>query len=242
MSALLKAELLKLRTTRTFVALAGSALALSLLVVVLTTTLTDSFDESDLRSLFYGDFTGLFVMLLGVMGMAGEWRHRTITSTVLAAPNRRLLLAAKLVAYAAAGALISLVVTLAIMGVGTAILSGRGLETLGVGGLADVVWRNLVVAAFAGAFGVVVGGLVRNQVVAIVGVLVLAFAIEPVLLGVVSSVGQFGPTAGLPNALQGNGFDADDALSPGVAALAMLAWVGVGFALAAELLRRRDLV
>jgi len=36
MSPLLRAELLKLRTTRTFVALVGASLALSLLVVVLT--------------------------------------------------------------------------------------------------------------------------------------------------------------------------------------------------------------
>ena len=39
MSALLRAELLKLRTTRTFAALVGSALALSLLVVGLATAI-----------------------------------------------------------------------------------------------------------------------------------------------------------------------------------------------------------
>ena len=48
-----------------------------------------------MRELFTADFTGLFILLLGVMGMAGEWRHRTITSTVLAAPDRLHLLAAK---------------------------------------------------------------------------------------------------------------------------------------------------
>ena len=82
MNALLRAELLKLRTTRTFVALAGSALVLSLIVAVLTAALAKHMDKSDVRDMFYGDFTGLFIVLLGVMGMAGEWRHRTITSGV----------------------------------------------------------------------------------------------------------------------------------------------------------------
>jgi hypothetical protein len=39
MIALLRGELLKLRTTRTFTALVGVALGMSLLVLVLTTTL-----------------------------------------------------------------------------------------------------------------------------------------------------------------------------------------------------------
>ncbi|MDX6676654.1 MAG: hypothetical protein QOE31_706, partial [Solirubrobacteraceae bacterium] len=45
MSALLQAELIKLRTTRTFAALVGVAVGLSLLLLVLTTLLQDRFDE-----------------------------------------------------------------------------------------------------------------------------------------------------------------------------------------------------
>lgn len=242
MSALLRAELLKLRTTRTFVTLAGCAFGLSLLVVVLTASLTKNFDHDDAVSMFYSDFTGLFIVLLGVMGMAGEWRHRTITSTVLAAPSRVRLLAAKVVSYAVAGFVISLVVTVLIMAVGTAILESRDQVTLDIGDLADVLWRNLAIAAFSGAFGVCVGALVRNQVVAIVGVLVLAFAIEPALLGLVSEVGQFGPSNGAPNGVQGNPFEADHALAPGVAVLVMAGWIALLFASAASVLRKRDLV
>ena len=181
-SALLRAELLKLRTTRTFAALVGSALALSLLAVSLSAALTDQFTEDEVRELFTADFTGLFIMLLGVMGMAGEWRHRTITSTVLAAPDRLRLVAAKTLSYAIAGVVLSLIVTVSIMVVGSLILSGRGLDTLGAADLADVLWRNLLVAALAAVIGVCVGGIVRNQVVAIVGLLVFAFVLEPTLL------------------------------------------------------------
>ena len=86
-----------------------------------------------------------------------------------------------MIAYAVAGTVLSLIVTVAIMAVGTLILSRRDETTLGVADLADVLWRNLVVAALLGAFGVCVGGIVRNQVVAIVGLLVVAFALEPTL-------------------------------------------------------------
>ena len=171
MKALLRAELIKLRTTRTFVVLTAAALAISLLVVVLTTTLQDEWTEDDARDLFATDFTGLFILLLGVMGMAGEWRHRTITSTVLAAPRRLRLLSAKTISYAVAGIAISLIVTVTIMAIGILILSARDLPTVGLGDLADVLWRNLVVAAYLGAFGVCIGGLIRNQIVAIVGLL-----------------------------------------------------------------------
>lgn len=243
MSALLRAELIKLRTTRTFAALVGSALALSLLVVVLTAVLTSDFTEDDVSELFTFDFTSLFILLLGVMGMAGEWRHRTITGTILAAPDRLQLTAAKMLAYAVAGVVLSLVVTVSIMAVGSAVLSSRGETTIGVVDLADVLWRNLLVAALLGAFGVALGGLVRNQVVAIIGVFIFSFALEPAVIGLAADVGKFGPMVGAPNGIIAiNPIDDSTLLSPGVAALVMLAWVALGFVATATLLRRRDLV
>lgn len=243
MTALLHAELLKLRTTRTFVALVGAALALSLIAVVLTATLDDGFSDDEVRELFTVDFTSLFILLLGVIGMAGEWRHRTITTTVLAAPRRLPLLAAKVISYAVAGTVVSMIVTVIIMAVGTLILSGRGEMTLGTGDLADVLWRNLVVAALLGAFGVCVGGLLRNQVVAIVGLLVFSFALEPTLLALAPDVGRFGPTSGAPNGILGiDAFDEGDVLAPGPALLVMIGWVSAGFVATAARLTRRDLV
>ena len=241
MSALLRAEVLKLRTTRTFAVLVGSALALSLLVVVLTAILEDGMDEEQVGDLFTADFTSLFILLLGVMGMAGEWRHRTITSTILAAPDRLRLLAAKTLAYAVAGAVLSLIVTVTIMAVGSAILSSRGETTIGIGELADVLWRNLTVAALLGAFGVCVGALVRNQIAAIIGLLVFAFAVEPALVALTPDVGRFGPTSGAPNAILGYDFDDEESLRPGEGVLVLLGWIGVSFAAGAALLRARDL-
>jgi ABC-2 type transport system permease protein len=243
MSALLRGELLKLRTTRTFLTLVGAAMALSLLVVVLTGLLVKNFDHHDVRDLFTGDFTGLFILLLGVMGMAGEWRHRTITSSVLAAPDRLRLLAAKLISYVVAGAVLSLVVTLSIIVVGSVILSARSQPGADISTLLDILWRNLVTAAYFGALGVCLGALLRNQVVAIVGVLIFSFAVEPTLFGLVPSVGKFSPIGGAPSGLVGTDFNGNssDLLAPGIAALVMVGWLAVLFAGAAALLRGRDL-
>ena len=243
MKPLLSAELLKLRTTRTFVTLVSVTVVLSLIVVGLTAILTDDFTEESVREMFTFDFSALFILLLGVTGMAGEWRHRTITSSVLAAPDRVRLLVAKLISYAVAGTVLSLIVTVALMVLGTVILSLRDVTTLGLADLADVLWRNLVVAALLGAFGVCIGGIVRNQIVAIVGILIFAFALEPALLNLALDVGKFGPTTGAPSGIIGiNPVDNGELLSPAVALLVMLGWVGLGFAITATVLRRRDLV
>jgi ABC-2 type transport system permease protein len=246
MSALLRAELLKLRTTRTFVALVATALLLSLTVTVLLTALADGITELDLKKIYAFGFTSLFILLLGVMGMAGEWRHRTITGTVLAAPDRLRLLTAKTLSYAAAGVVLSLVVTVTVMAVGSAIMAVRGGVSPGLSDLFDVLWRNLVVAALLGALGVVIGGLLRNQVVAIVGIVVVSFIVEPILFGFLPEVGRFAPLREAPNAISKyhllGGDDIGGLLSPLGAVLVMLGWIALFFAAAGGRLRKFDLV
>jgi ABC-2 type transport system permease protein len=243
MSAFLRAELLKLRTTRTFLALAGSAAAIGLLISGLSAALSNDLTEEDVRSFVIVDTSGLFILLLGVIGMSGEWRHRTITSTVLAAPDRLRLLAAKLLAYAAAGVALSLLVNVLCMAVATAILAGRGEETLELGDLADLVWRNLVLAALFGALGVGLGGIVRNQAVAVVLVLLTAFAIEPAILALAPAVGRFGPLVATPTAfIEGDsGIEDADLLAPGVAVAVLLGWIAALAGASAALLQSRDL-
>lgn len=242
MRPLFEAELLKLRTTRTFITLVAASLGISLLIVVLAAELSKDVTTADVRDLFTSDFSGLFILLLGVTGMAGEWRHRTITGTVLAAPKRVRLLAAKAVSYAVAGGVLSFVVSVAMMLVGTILLSARDETTIGVAAMADVLWRNLVVAAYFGALGVCVGALVRNQVVAIVGLLVLSLAVEPALAGLTENVQKFMPAGGAPNAVAETSFGDEAHLAPGVALLVLMGWIALGFIASAITLRQRDVV
>ena len=246
MRPLLRAELIKLRTTRTFVALACIAVAISLLITVLVALLTEPTEASVLTDVFTSDTSSLFILILAVVGISGEWRHRTITSSLLAAPARIRFLAAKTIAFALAGLVLSLLISLAIAVVGFAILSARDLPTPDLGDLAEQFARNAMVAALLGAFGVGIGALVRNQVVAIVGVLVISFALEPLLIALAPDVGRFGPFGALPTAAAG--LDPDDTGMPdvdlpaaGIAVLLLLAWIGAAFAASAALLRHRDL-
>ena len=246
MKPLLRAEVIKLRTTRTFLALAGAALGTSLLLTALTAILDEPTTDSVLVDVFASDTSSLFITILAVVGISGEWRHRTITSSLLAMPDRLRFLAAKTLAFAVAGVLLSLVSSIAVAIVGYAILGARDLPVPPVGDVANLAWHSAAVSLVSGALGVCVGALVRNQVVAVVGLLVLGFVVEPLIIGMAPGVGRFGPFVALPIALSGMsadeaGLGSVDLPPPGLAALALTAWIAVIFAAGAALLRARDL-
>jgi ABC-2 type transport system permease protein len=245
MTALLRAELLKVRTTRTFFALAGVAVATSMLIAGLTSLLSEPTERSVLTDVFTSDTSSLFILILAIVGISGEWRHRTITSSLLAAPDRLRCRAAKVLAFAAAGTVLSVVISIAVAILAFAILSSRDLPVPEFGDLVAQIGRNAAVAALLGAFGVGIGALVRNQPTAIVGVLLFSFALEPALLGLVPDIARYGPVVALPVGVQDIpaedfGFSDVDLLTPALATLAMLTWIGATFAAGAVLLKRRD--
>ena len=248
MRALLQAELVKLRTTRTFIALTGAAVVTSLLITILVGTLTDPETERDvLRDIFNADTSGLFILILAVIGITGEWRHRTITSSLLAAPDRLRFLAAKMIAFAVAGLVLSVLIAIAIAIAGYVVVAIRDLPTPDFADVLEQFARNAGLAALGGAFGVGIGAIVRNQVVAIVGLLIFILAIEPVLLGLAPEVGRFSPFGALPAAAAGLepedvGMPDDvDLLAAGVAVLLLLAWISAAFSAGYATLKLRDL-
>ena len=245
MSRLLRAELIKLRTTRTFYALAGVAIGLSLVITILVASLEEPTQDSVLTDVFQNDASTLFIMILAIVGITGEWRHRTITSSLLAAPDRLRFLAAKTLAFAAAGALLSLSISIAVSIAGYAILGARDLPTPPLGDVIDLFARNAGVAALLGAFGVGIGSLIRNQPTAIVALLIFTFVVDPLLASFAPGVDRYSPVGALPSAIQG--IDPNDVGSPDVDFLAvapaiavMALWIGALFAGGAALLRARD--
>jgi ABC-type transport system involved in multi-copper enzyme maturation permease subunit len=246
MKPLLRAELLKLRTTRTFAALAGAAIGTSLLITILIAAITEPTRDEVLLDVFNSDTSSLFIVFLALLGIGGEWRHRTITSSLLAAPDRLRFLTAKTLAFAAAGALLSVLIAICVALVGTIILSARDLPLPGFGEWLEQVGRNAVIAALLGAFAVGLGAIIRNQVVAVIGVLIVWFVLEGALVALVPEVGKFAPFTALPTSIadvppDNAGLPSDaDLLSPGAALLALLAWIAAAFSLGAVLLRRRD--
>lgn len=247
MTALLRAELIKLRTTRSFAATAGIAAGLSTVLVVLATTLAEPSKESVLVDVFDSPLGSLFILVLASAAISGEWRHRTITSSLLAAPDRTRFLAATTLAFAVAGIVLSLVTSIAVAAVGYAVLALRDLPVADFGEVADLAVRNAVIAALFGALAVGLGALVRNQVVAVVGVIAAMLMIGPVVTGLFPEAAPYDPFSGLPTSIQGLspeivGLGEVDLLPALPAVLLMLGWIGVAFAAAAVLLRRRDLI
>ena len=245
MTDLLRAEWLKLRTTRTFVGITGVAVGTSLLIALLVSILTEPTRDSVIVDVYASDTSSFFVLLLGAIGISGEWRHRTITSSLLAAPQRIRFLGAKTIAYAAAGVVMSLAIAAAVAVTATTVLAVRGLPLPGIGELLGQVGRNAILAALLGAFGVAVGGLIRSQIVAVVALLALGFVVEPLVVALAPEVGRFGPLGALSLAAAGLPEDMgnDDLVLLGVgpAIAAMLAWITSAFAVGAVLLVRRDL-
>jgi ABC-2 type transport system permease protein len=189
--ALARAELLKLRSTRT---------ALGLLITILLVTLGPLILLLALLS--PGDLAGgevgvvayllvpMVLLVFGILGMTNEYRHRTITYTYLVTPRRWQVMAMKLSVYALVG-IVMMLMTVVLVYVGTRIgASLRGVEVDASGGstLGDYA-RQIVVAGLITAFGVALGALFRAQVLTVAGALLWALVVEIL-------VGAFKPAVG----------------------------------------------
>ncbi len=244
MTRLVAAELFKLRTTRTFAAMVGTTIALLLLILILTLALTDRFDtENDVRSLLSSaSISGLFMLILGVVAGAGEYRHGTIASTLLVTPNRLRAVTAQTLGVAAAGLTVGLACAVLSAAIGLPWLSAKDAATLSTGELLTLFLGCAVYTALAAAFGVALGALMRNQVAAVVLVLVFLFVVDPALSALLDEYGKFS-LSGLSSSMSGGSPDdapGSELLPQGVAALIWAAYTVAVAAGAALMTARRD--
>jgi ABC-2 type transport system permease protein len=193
-----RAELLKIRSTRTTLGLALGMVAIILLFVMLTAFLSavgDLTAKEQQRSLFsIGSFAGLFSALAGILLVTSEYRFGTIRPTFLFTPRRSLVLAAKVAASLLAGIALAVIGEVLSVGVGEAILNGRGISIALHGKDFELLTLGTVAGtALWGGIGVGLGMIVRNQVGAIIGLLAWGFVVENLLFALVPSVGRLTP-------------------------------------------------
>ncbi|MBX5443234.1 MAG: ABC transporter permease [Solirubrobacteraceae bacterium] len=238
MTGLLHGELIKLRMTRTALGFALTMLGLMLLSTLLQTLVGDPTTVQAKRdAVSAGGVIPTVLIIFGAVAATGEHRHGTITSTFLIAPDRVRATVAKLLAYAAAGALVGLAVQLVAFAIGVPLLAGQAGPDLSAGTLAGMLVETVVACGLATAVGVGVGALVRNQVAAVVGTLAYVFIVESVVGGFLPRVYPF-LIGGALNSL--TGFDIEHRTSPVVGGLLLAAWT-VAFGAAAVLAdRSRD--
>jgi len=187
----MKTEFLKLRTVRSpLLLLAAAQLVVLAGVSGLFVSGADLNDPATpLRAIGHAGLVSMFSLVLGIVGVAGEYRHKTITDTYLGTPRRGRVITAKLATYAIAGAVFGLVSALVAFAATAIWLAGKGSSL----DLSDgAVWRTLIGcviwnACFA-AMGVGLGALVRN----LVGAVALALAWIALVEGIVGQlVGDF---------------------------------------------------
>ena len=202
-----RAELLKIRSTRTTLGLVAGMVALTVLVALLTGLLTKAphlVTPEDQRGLLdVGSSAGLFSALAGVMLITSEYRHGTIRPTFLFDPRRSNVLAAKAAAGFLAGIAFGLVGVALGFGIGALALAARGIPfALTAGQTALLIGGGLAAVALWGVIGVAVGAIVRSQVGAIIGLLAWGLIVDGLLFAFVPSVGRYSPNRA-ENALEG---------------------------------------
>jgi ABC-type transport system involved in multi-copper enzyme maturation permease subunit len=247
MTAQLRSELLKQRTTRATRLLLAWMVGLVVLVVALhvfsfsTSTLAQ--DANQLKILGLGTSIGaLFAALLGALSVTGEFRSGTIRATFLVTPRRGRVIAAKALAGLAAGAGIGLLAQALTAGAEAAGLAARGVHVaLAAGDYAQLLLGGALGAALFAAIGVGVGALVRNQVAALVGLCVWLLFVEPLLLADLPSVAKYAPEASagaIAGAIQSQ--IADSLIAPALGLLLLAAYAALVAWAGALLVTRRD--
>jgi ABC-type transport system involved in multi-copper enzyme maturation permease subunit len=200
MTGSIRAELLKQRTTRTTVGLTVALLVLVCFVVLLhgfEVPVSRAADQSGQMRIFgWGELGALFAALLGALSITGEFRHGTARPTFLATPRRSRVLAAKLVAVALAGVVFGIAAEALAIGLGSAILSVRGIPVrLDGGNYTQLVLGGVVAAALWAPLGLGLGALVRNQVASLIGLCAWLLFVENLLIGQLPSVARYLPGA-----------------------------------------------
>jgi ABC-2 type transport system permease protein len=258
-TALVRAELRKLFTTRAWWGMLIGVVAVSLGFALLIGLIAGSSgsggtppvtDPAAVRSIYTAGVgtTYLFSLAAGILAMAGEWRHQTISATFLASPHRGRVVLAKVCGLVVIGGLYGLASVVCGVVAGGPVISARG-GSLRL--LSDGVPRSLALAVLAvalwGLFGLGIATLIRNQVAALLIAIGAAWIVEPILSLVLSNaLDQPGIARFLPS-------DATSAmLSPAVGgtgtellpwwggALVMIGYAAVFAAVGAGLTLRRD--
>lgn len=202
MKNLIRAEVLKLRTTRMFAWSALSALVLvpiSVAVAILTAGGTDGGPALDttegIRNVFSAASSGtIVVLIIGILIMAGEFRHNTATSTFLITPDRKRVVVAKLAASAVVGAAIAIAASVVTLAVALPWLAAKDIDvSLLSGDVGLVLLGALTATALYAVVGVGLGSLVRNQTAAVVVALVWVMVIESLLVSFAPAFGRWLP-------------------------------------------------
>jgi ABC-2 type transport system permease protein len=140
------------------------------------------------QALAHAGLAAIITLLFGIVAVAGEYRHGSITDTFLSCPDRRRVITAKLTVYGLVGAAAGLVSSAVAVGVTAAWWAAKG-GSLRLSG--TDTWLTLgggLAACFAFAvIGVGLGALVRNLVGAVAAALAWIALVEGIVGQIIGS-------------------------------------------------------
>ncbi len=238
----LRAELLKIRSTRTTVGLLLGLVGLALLFTILTCTLTPTSsvltENEQIGLLSFGSIAGVFAALAGIMLFTSEYRFGTIRPTFLFNPSRERLFVTKVAAGAISGLAFGVIGEGLVFSIGIMILKLRSVPIAMTGSnVAELIVGAVAGTVLWGAIGVGVGAIASNQVGAVISLLAWGFVVENLVFGFLPKIGRFLPVHA-SDSMMGT---IQDKLLPGnVGTLVVLAWAVVLGGAGIAMLKRRD--
>jgi ABC-2 type transport system permease protein len=246
-SRLIRAEIMKLTTTRSPLVLGAAGLLFAALNAVTTVGFAGRDgnpplgDAATLANVVRGGGIGPWVMMLVAIGLtAGEHQHRTIVTALLATPRRSSLVVAKLLTMMAVGVIYALASMAVGLAAGLPSIVGHGVGVPIGWYLARTALGFVVATMLYGPIGVAVGALTRNVAVAAVGAIVWLLLAEGVLGAVIGRrVVRFFPGQ---VAAAAAGAGRDHLLPMAAGTVLLVAYTLAATAMAAAVTLRRDVV
>lgn len=238
-------ELVKLRTTRTFFGVTGAGLGLLLLIVILAASFGEfGFGDEPFTDLLGGSqLVAIFALVIGILAISTEFRHGTVTPSLLAVPDRARWAVSKLLANGLAGLVFGLAAALLSSLVVLLIFAVRDISPgADAGTVVSIIVGTMLSAGLLAALGVGLGAIVRNQAGAIVIGLVWLFVLEALVAGLVPALDEPITKYGVNGLLTGlsGGEGGGDHLGQLPAGLLLALYAAVFLGAGILLLRRRD--
>jgi hypothetical protein len=193
MTYLLKGELIKTMTTRTVFAFALGGIAFTVLNVLIITVASGTLDDLPEKE---EALSGLPILLLlwGLVGAAGEYKHRTAAPAALVARHSRAVtLLARMAAYALTALVIGGLMVAVSVGLSLPLLEGQPGEGLTAGNVTTIAAGNLVAFVLSAIMGAAIGAIARSPVAGVVVLLILNFAVIPLIAGAHESLANLTP-------------------------------------------------
>ena len=128
----------------------------------------------------------LLTLVIGIMQIGSEYRHKTVSSTFLGTPKRAKVMGAKVIALLGIGAIYGLISLVGSVVAGSIVLNARGHDPFPSAGVFRTLALGLLVLGLWALIGLGAGILIPNQVAALLISVGVAWIVEPiagVLLG-----------------------------------------------------------